>query len=80
MQASEVAVHGLCGCGLGALGALGALERMSSVVAAPGFEVLQGTWDLPLLTGDRTRIPCTARPILNHWTTREVPSNDVIVI
>ena len=73
MQASEVAAHGLCGCGLGAL------ERMGSVAAALGFEVLQGTWDLPLLTGDQTRMPCTARPILNRWTTREVPSNEVIV-
>ena len=30
-------------------------------------------WDLSYPTRDRTRIPCIARQILNHWTTREVP-------
>ena len=29
--------------------------------------------DLSSLTRDRTRVPCIARRILNHWTTREVP-------
>lgn len=33
----------------------------------------QGTWDLNFPTGDRTRIPCIERRILNHWTTRAVP-------
>ena len=30
-------------------------------------------WDLSSLTGDQTHVPCIARQILNHWTTREVP-------
>ena len=30
-------------------------------------------WDLCSLTRNRTCIPCIARRILNHWTTREVP-------
>ena len=31
-------------------------------------------WDLSSLTRDRTHIPSNGRQILNHWTTREVPS------
>jgi len=27
------------------------------------------------LTGNRTPVPCIARRILNHWTTREVPQS-----
>ena len=30
-------------------------------------------WDLSSLTRDWTHVPCIARQILNHWTTREVP-------
>ena len=30
-------------------------------------------WDLSSPARDQTRIPCIARQILNHWTTREVP-------
>ena len=30
-------------------------------------------WDLSFPMRDWTRIPCTARQILNYWTTREVP-------
>ena len=26
-------------------------------------------------TRDRTRLPCTGRQILNHWSTREAPNN-----
>ena len=33
---------------------------------------LCSTWDLSSPTSDRTHVPCTARRILNHWTTREV--------
>ena len=34
-------------------------------------------WDLSFLTRDRIHIPCLARQILHHWTTREVgPSRD----
>ena len=32
-----------------------------------------GTWDLSSPTRDWTCVPCIARHILNHWTTREVP-------
>ena len=30
-------------------------------------------WNLSSLNRDRTRVPCIARWILNHWTTRAVP-------
>ena len=30
-------------------------------------------WDLNSPTRDWTRVPCIARQILNHWTTKEVP-------
>ena len=30
-------------------------------------------WDLSSSTGDWTCIPCIARRMLNHWTSREVP-------
>ena len=33
-----------------------------------------GMWDLSFLTRHQTCIPCIARQILNHWTTREVQS------
>ena len=32
-------------------------------------------WDHSSLTRDRTSTPCIGRQSLNHWTTREVPSN-----
>ena len=31
-------------------------------------------WDSSFPTRDQTPAPCVARQILNHWTTREVPS------
>ena len=30
-------------------------------------------WDLSSLTRAQTQVPCIARKILNHWTTRKVP-------
>ena len=33
-----------------------------------------GLWDLSSPNRDQTHIPCIGRQILNHWTTREVPS------
>ena len=36
--------------------------------------VAEGIWDLSSPTRDQTCIPCIGRQILNHWTTREVPS------
>ena len=32
----------------------------------------QGMWDLSSLARDRTCVPCTARQILSHWTTKQV--------
>ena len=31
-------------------------------------------WGLSALTRDQIHIPCIGRQIINHWTTREVPS------
>ena len=36
----------------------------------------QGIWDLSSPTRDQTSIPCIARQILNHWTTRQVLPKD----
>ena len=36
-------------------------------------EWLCGRWDLSSPTRDQTRVLCSARGILNRWTTREVP-------
>ena len=33
----------------------------------------QGTWGLSSLARNQTHVPCSARWILNHWTTREIP-------
>ena len=56
------------------------LWRVDSLVVLCGFSscglqvsLLCGMWDLSSQTGDQTGIPCIARQILNHWTTREVP-------
>ena len=37
-------------------------------------QLLNGMWDLSSLTRDQTHFPCLGRQILNHWTTRRVPS------
>ena len=37
-----------------------------------------GLWDLSFQTRDQTHIPCIARQILNHWTTREVPLHTIL--
>ena len=37
-------------------------------------------WDLRSLTRDQILSPCTGRQILNHWTTREVPSGCCLLI
>ena len=47
--------------------------RGSSSVAEYGLSCPTSRWDLSSPTGDQARIPCTARWILNHWTTRKVP-------
>ena len=31
-------------------------------------------WDLSFLTRDGTHVPCIARWVINHWTSRKVPS------
>ena len=54
-------------CGTRAL--VEALELSSCGVQA---QLPCGMWDLSSLTRDRTHVPCIARRILYHWTTREV--------
>ena len=36
--------------------------------------LLQVTWDPSSSTRDQTHVPCVARQILNHWTTKGVPA------
>ena len=45
-----------------------------SVVVILRLSCSTACWDLCCLTGDRTCIPCIAKQILNHWTTKEVPT------
>ena len=33
-------------------------------------------WDLSSPTRDWTHVPCFAKCIINHWTTREIPINN----
>ena len=54
---SFTAAHGLSSYG-----------AWASVVA----ELFCSMWDLSFPTRDGTRLPCFARQVLNHWTTREV--------
>ena len=49
------------------------VARMLSSCSAWAY-LSHSTWDLTSLTRDRTCFPCIGRQILNHWTTREVPS------
>ena len=67
---------------LAALGlSCASLHHMGSSVVMHGLshcgsraQLLCGMWGLSSLTRDQTCVPCTARQILNHWTTREFPS------
>ena len=60
-----VAACGIFRCRAGSLVVARALERTGLVA--------RGVWDLSSPTRDQTRVPCSGRPILNHWTSREVP-------
>ena len=52
--------------------ARGLWSLQASVVVGRRLSCSAGMWDLTSLTRDQTHIPCTARQILDHWTTREV--------
>ena len=39
-----------------------------------------GLWDLNSLTRDQILIPCTARQMLNYWTTREVSKIELLIL
>ena len=41
---------------------------------------LQGMWDLSSLTRDQTHTSCIIRGSLNHWTARELPSYDILLV
>ena len=45
----------------------------ASLIAARTSPVARRTWDPSSLTKDRAQVPCIARWILSHWTTREIP-------
>ena len=53
-------------------GSVVAVRRLFS--CGPRAQLPCGMWDLSSPTRDRTRVPCFGRRILNHWTTKEVPS------
>ena len=63
------------------LAASGQLRHMGSLlyyaeffIAVHRLSCSTGMWDLSSLTRDQTHFPCLGRQILNHWTTRRVPS------
>ena len=64
--------HGLSNCGTRSPECSG---FSSCIVWA---QLLHGMWDLSSLTRDWTCVPCIRRHILNHWTTREVPSHGIL--
>ena len=71
----------LSSCGTWAL----QLWRAGSLVVAHRLQNTQAQlphdmWDLSSTTRDQTRIPCIGRQILNHWTTREVPTEGVLML
>ena len=46
------------------------VHRLSS--CGSRAQLPHGTWDLNSLTRDQSHVPCIARRILSHWTTREI--------
>ena len=49
-------------------------SRPSGLSSCGGWALLLcSIWNVSTLTRDQTHLPCIARWILNHWTTREVP-------
>ena len=63
-----LAASGLC-CG----------SKGLSLRHAGSLELPCGLRDLSSPTGYRASVPCIARRILNHWTTREVPLNVLLI-
>ena len=50
-----------------------------SSCGAQGLILPHGMCYLSFPVGDQTCTPCTGRQILNHWTTREVPTQRIII-
>ena len=55
------------------VGSFVAVHRLSSYAAQASW--LQGVWDLSSLVWNQTRVPFSARQILNHLTSKEAPAN-----
>ena len=57
---------------------------MEFVTISPPVYVLvfwpQNTWDPSSPTGDRTLTPCIGRGGLSHWTTREAPLCESLIL
>ena len=72
---SSCSVWGLC---------RGSFSCCGTWVLEPGLQLLQLTGSVTLRhvgssqIRDPTGVPYNGRPILNHWTTREVPSSKVL--
>jgi len=47
------------------------LSAASGLSCGTRVTLPRGIWDLTSLTRDQIPIPCIARQILNHWTTRK---------
>ena len=62
------AARGLSSCG-----------TQASVIVARGLNCSHDSWDLSYPTRDRTHSPGIGRLILNHRTTREVPTSALLL-
>ena len=76
-----VAVLGLCGTGRASFsvgtGSVAMALAFSSCSAQAQWPY--GTRDLSSSTRDQTHVRCIGRQMLNHWITREVPSNYSVI-
>ena len=69
----SVAAHGGFCCSTDSPAGVCQLGSVVSRLQSAQVYFLRGMESLSFPTRDQTRIPCIARWILNHWTTREVP-------
>ena len=67
-----------CGISPPSADSLGVVCQFSRCTASA--YLLCGMLDLTSQIKDQTCIPCIARQILNHWTTREVPQSSLSLI
>ena len=53
--------------------------KLAGPVVAARKPSCSSVWDLSSSTRDLIHVPCIARLILNHWTTKEVPQRKFLM-